>query len=189
MCKIIGIHQPNFFPFSSLINKIIKCDIFVILSNSQFVFGNYQNRFLHQGRWYTMSVSKKFGELITHKKYLNPKEDYERIKRQLPEYKAYLEIFDDCLGESLAESNFKIIERICSLLDIKTELHWDWTSDLKGTDRLVDICRHFGASVYLSGPSGKHYLELEKFGDIKVEFTESNDKRSALEVLKERVKL
>jgi hypothetical protein len=42
--------------------------------------------------------------------------------------------------------------------------------DLKSTDLLVEICRKVNADIYLSGISGKDYLEEEKFGDIKVEY-------------------
>jgi hypothetical protein len=40
------------------------------------------------------------------------------------------------------------------------------------TDLLLDICKRTEASIYLSGPSGKDYLELEKFktSNIKVDF-------------------
>jgi hypothetical protein len=40
------------------------------------------------------------------------------------------------------------------------------------TQRLVDICLHVGAEVYLSGAGGQSYLEMERFdaAGIRVEF-------------------
>jgi hypothetical protein len=40
------------------------------------------------------------------------------------------------------------------------------------TERLVEICRHLGADVYLSGSCAKCYLELDRFAaaGMRVEF-------------------
>jgi len=52
---------------------------------------------------------------------------------------------------------------------------------------LVEICKNYGASTYISGMSGKKYLETEKFVDsgINLEFQKSEDmnKVSIVEVL------
>ena len=69
------------------------------------------------------------------------------------------------------------------MLDIETEIVLDYPTNLKGTDRLVDICKTMKATEYISGPSGKNYLELRKFGDIKVTYHTNVLKRSILEIL------
>ena len=72
-------------------------------------------------------------------------------------------------------------------MGLNTKIVTDYKSNLKATDRLVDICERNGAESYISGPSGRKYLDLDKFKarDIEVVFQESDSKRTLLEVLKD----
>ena len=38
------------------------------------------------------------------------------------------------------------------------------------SELLANICREIGATKYISGPSGKDYLEMDYFEGIEVEF-------------------
>jgi hypothetical protein len=80
-----------------------------------------------------------------------------------------------------------IIKRVAELLKMKTEIALDYPTSLLGTERLVDICKHYNATVYLSGMSGRHYLDVSKFqeANIAVEFQEINDneRKSILDIL------
>ena len=46
----------------------------------------------------------------------------------------------------------------------------------KGTksELLANLCREAGGTVYISGPSGKDYLDMKYFDGIKVGFFEPN---------------
>ncbi len=187
-CKmIISIHQPNFIPWIPYFDKIRKADIFVILKNCQFEKNGYQNRFMINNKWKTMSVRKKT-QKICEKNYINYMKDWENIKKSTPEYVDQLKLFDDIISEDLSETNTNIIKIICEKLNIKTEITYDFETDLVGTDRLVDICRYHGAKKYISGVSGKKYLDLELFhsNNIEVEFQDISDlnKGSILKILK-----
>lgn len=168
---IVTIHQPNFIPWYPFFQKMDQADIFVVLENCQFEKNNFQNRFKLDNRWYTMSTSKRLLPIID-KKYSEHSRDWEKIKRRLPEYRKILEQFDSCISESLSETNFNIILKIKDLLNISTEVVKDRKTDLTSTDRLVDICKFYAAEEYISGPSGKIYLDLDKFAtnNIKVSF-------------------
>jgi hypothetical protein len=146
-------------------------DIFVILQHCQFEKNNFQNRFNKDDKWYTMSVNKGLDPIYT-KKYLNSQKDWTRIKNMLPEYKYVFSLFDDCVDDNLSIMNSNIILKIKDILNIKTEIIYDYSTQLTGTDRLVDICLRNNATTYISGISGKKYLELDKFhkNDINVEF-------------------
>jgi len=180
----ISIHQPNFLPWYPFFQKIECVDTFVILKEVQFEKNNFQNRFNFNNQWFTLSVQKGMIP-IKDKKYVDPFSDWNKIKIKLREYDEILTQFDDCISEDLFTTNFKIIKKICSLLKIETNLVTDYETSLKSTDRLVDICKHFGATSYLSGIGGKKYLEIEKFGNIKVMFQENANKIHTLEYLKE----
>lgn len=175
---VVSIHQPNFCPWAAYFEKIAECDIFVILSNCQFEKNNYQNRFFSD-KWYTMRVFSGMTTLIKDKKYVDPDTDWKKITDKFDK----LNVFDPCISENLLSTNAFIIKEACRILGIKTKIVLDYKTELKGTDRLVDICKSNNATKYISGPSGKNYLDLPKFGDIEVIFKESKDKRPLHELL------
>ena len=180
----VSIHQPNFVPWYPFFQKIKEVDIFVILKECQFEKNGYQNRFNFNDKWYTMSVKKGL-EPIRDKVYIDPKNSWDKIKNSLPKYKSILDEMDKCIGENLAATNFCIISNFCEMLGIDTELEVDQPTDLISTERLLDICKFWGATEYLSGIGGKDYLDVKLFNDsgIKVVFQEDMDRRHTLELL------
>jgi len=177
----LACHQPNFFPHLAYFEKMKQVDKFVILACCQFEKGGYQNRFRYRNNWYTMSVSKKT-ELINFKKYLYWLEDWERIVSSLKDLNIRFH-FEPCIDESLVKTNCRIIFRIRNLLEIGTEISIQINSENTGTARLVEICKEQKADTYLSGPSGKNYLDLELFdkAGIKVEFQKPSESVPILE--------
>ena len=174
---VVSIHQPNFIPWYPFFQKIKSSNIFVVLTHCQFEKNNFQNRFNHNDKWYTLSVNKGL-EPIINKRYVNYIEDWAKIKNQLPQYSHILSEFEDCVTDNLACTNTGIICKIAQMLDIKTHIVGDSPTDLRGTDRLVQICKEYKATKYLAGSGGsKLYLEIDKFHKegIEVEFQQSED--------------
>ena len=182
----LAAHQPNLIPWMPLIHKIAASDVFVLMGHCQFEKNGFQNRFrLRVGSpWHTMSV-RHGKEPIIRKKYVRPKEDWDKIKFSLLEY-PILNEFDPFIKESLWETNVGIILKIVELLKIKTPIHFDWQTQLRGTERLAAICKEFNADTYLGGSSTSKYMEPEVFraAGIKIEQQTYGDKRHVLEVLK-----
>lgn len=185
---IVTIHQPNFFPYEGLLSKIRSSDVFVILSRAQYSKGNYHNRFNIADSWYTMSVNQHRCQLV-EKEYSNPEADWATIKRRLPQYEHLLSRFDDCICKYLSSTNTEIIRRLCEMLGIKTRIELDYDFQSSRTGRLVRLCRDFGATTYLSGPSGASYLDFNAFAvhGIEVAIHQPTGSRPALEVLKEHL--
>ena len=179
---IVTIHQPNFFPHMGFFDKMRDADIFVILTHCQYEKNGYQNRFNMGDKWYTMSTNKGL-EPIRNKRYLNPAEDWNRIKVNAQH--EILDSFDNCISESLMHTNTEIISRIARILGITTRIVFDHATELKGTERLVDICKKYNAKTYLSGPSGAKYMDLGLFTEagIAVHFQESKPSKPILECL------
>ena len=163
---IVSIHQPNFMPWMPFFQKIKESDVFVVLGCCDFEKNNFQNRFNYNGKWNTMSV-KSTGKKITDKTYSNPSYDWMKIKKRF--FDKDLSVFDDCISDSLFETNLSVIKKCCSILGIMTDVVTDYPTELLRTDRLLDLCKHYGATTYLSGPSGKNYLEKDKFADSSIE--------------------
>jgi len=82
--------------------------------------------------------------------------------------------------EFLSPLNIQIIKRVAELLWTDTKLYvcseLGEEFALEPNRRLVEICRYFGADVYLSGQGGRDYLDGELFRreGIEVLFQEFN---------------
>lgn len=169
----IAIHQPNLVPWYPYFQKIMESDMFVIMGHCQYEKGNYQNRFNIDDKWNSMQVDKgKLKDTIIEKQYKKPEYDWDLILSK--HYK--LDVFTDLINESVYDTNSNIIERACEILKINTPLTIDYKTSLKGTQRLVDICLRYGANEYLSGISGRHYLDVSLFKHhgIKVVFQDES---------------
>ena len=183
---IVSIHQPNFFPWFPFFDKIRRSDVFVLLRFCQYEKSNYQNRFFYRDRWRTMSVTRGLSPIID-KQYSNPFHDWAKIRESLKDKKEILDLYDNCISEGLFETNSRIIIKTLELLQIKTIVEYDSPTNLLASDRLVELCKQFGAKTYLSGIGGRKYLEIDKFKSegINVEFQDvaERDRRHLLDAI------
>lgn len=174
---IVTCHQPNFFPWEPFFKKVQNADVLVLLNHVQYNRHQYQNRFKFNDSWCTMRVDKgNLSDLIQEKKYLNPSDDWMRIKQRIGF--DWLEEFDSLINHNLAETNSKIIVKIVELLKLKTKVKHDTHHvSTNASENLLNICKRLGAKTYLSGPSGKKYLDIKMFSDAGIEvqfFSNSN---------------
>ena len=169
---ILTAHQPNFFPWLPFFSKIHSADVCVILENVQYVKHNFQNRFWFDSGWKTLSVkSSHLQTKICEKEYATPTSDWTRIKASIGY--TWLSSFDHCFNQSLSMTNFEIITQITNMMNIKSAIVKDRPLiDCDATETLLTYCLEHGATTYLSGPSGKKYLNIDRFSDfgIKVQF-------------------
>lgn len=182
---IVTIHQPNFIPWHPYFQKIEQADIFILLGNCQFEKNGYQNRFYLKNKWNTLSVKKGL-ELINEKYYIDPIKDWNRIKDRLFEYRNILSEMDSLITNNLYNTNKNIILHLMNKLNIKTPLVEDYPTNLNSTERLVDLCKKYNATIYLAGQGGKEYLNesLFKKENIKVIYQENLNKIHTLEYIK-----
>ncbi len=187
----IAIHQPNFFPYLGFFEKMNQVDVFVIMEHCQFEKGGYQNRFNIDDQWFSMSTGRKLLP-IREKRYVNAEADWDRIKRNLPQYKYILDRFDGCLHKDLVHTNGSIIHTLAHQMGMigprkQCLIARDFPTQKTGSQRLLDICKHYGATEYLSGISGKKYLDEKLFIDagIKVTYQESPTNKPILQHIHE----
>ncbi len=154
----ISIHQPNFIPRRSFFQKIEQSDVFVLLAHAQYSNTGYQNRFNIGSRMHTMKVENSMLPL-TQTRYRNHEKDWTSITTAFP----VLKRFDNYISPNLCATNHAIIIAACEKLGIRTLITRDRPTELTGTARLVEICKQNGAKKYLSGISGKKYLDLSLF--------------------------
>lgn len=175
---MISISQPTFLPWTGLFDLIDSVEEFVFLNDVQFVRRGWQqrNKIISGGTviWITLPVIKKGRsqlinetEISNEKKYKNKiiktiKHNYSKSKY----YKSYIDEFEnkfiECLElKFLDDLNIEIIKWFNEKIGIKTKIFK--SSDLnitkKKSIKLIDICKKFNSSEYLSSYGAKDYLK------------------------------
>jgi hypothetical protein len=121
---------------------------------------------------------------IHEKKYISPESDWESIKRNIG-YQ-WLPIFDECIGPSLAKTNSEIILKIIEILAVPVKIEFDGAGTYNSpTEKLLEICKRYSATMYLSGPSGRKYLNLQEFekAGIEVKFSDAGNPATSRPIL------
>lgn len=189
---VVAIHQPNFHPYLGFFDKMKQADIFVIYDDAQFNKDDFQHRnrirIYHGWKYLTVPVEKKHipirdirirNELMTkgiawqeaHSKEI--RDNYKGAPYYAP-YEDHLEAIYTGKYDKLIDLNMDIINFLKDAFSIKTKIIF--TSELGftsgSTERLVDVTEALGGDVYLSGPSGRNYLDVSLFegSGIRVRF-------------------
>ncbi len=189
---IVGIHQPNYLPYLGFIDKLIQSDVFIIYDDAQFTKGDFQHRnrirIFNGWKWLTVPVEKKHIPINrikiknetgkegltwqeTHLKEIH--DNYKKAPYYQDIEKDIHRIYDQEY-DMLIDINMKLIELLMKAFEINTKIVY--SSELgfnsKSTEKLVDLVSAIGGDIYLSGPMGIDYLEIQQFEkkDIEVAF-------------------
>jgi hypothetical protein len=188
--RVVAIHQPNFLPWLGFFHKMTLADIFILLDNVPYSKNSYQNRVKiksAQGeQWLTVSVLTKgrFGQL-TREVPINNATRWRKPHlaalctnyRRAPYYEDVLAWLEPLYREThthLAAFNQSLIESMVHQLGLATTLvnASSLTSEGRGSQLLLQLVQAVGGDIYLSGPSGRDYLDLSIFqrSGVKVQF-------------------
>lgn len=140
----IGIHQPNFFSWFPFFYKIHKSDVFVVMIHCNFEKNGFQNRALVNGKWWSVPVTG--GTMpIKDKHYSN--------------------------GSKLIDVNMPLIIGFAKALGINTsKIHYDFPTEAKGTERIIEICKRFNCDEYLTNPEAtEKYLDEKMMNDSGIQ--------------------
>ena len=192
---IITIHQPEHLPWLGLFNKIAKADKFVILDSVQYEKNYFQNRNRILGtngvQWLSIPISNKGhmdGSIATTLIATDPKnakwkEKYlQTIRMSYGKYPFFKEVFPvlekamNIETEYFCEINISIIKAFCERIGIFPEYIRSSQLNVEGlkSNLILDICQAVNADVYIAGPSGRDYLDMNSFANagIKVVFND-----------------
>lgn len=183
--RVVAIHQPECFPWLGFVDKAAQADAFVVLDDAQYSKNYFNNRNkvrTAQGwTWVTIPVetagrsAQTFAEapmredgwrrkhLATWTQCYGPAKFGDR----------YLPFLRDLYARPLArlgEFNTAAIRWLFEQFEVKAEvvLSSELACSGAATDKLLALCRELGATEYLSGVSGKEYLEESKFRDAGI---------------------
>jgi hypothetical protein len=185
---IVTIHQPNFLPHFGLFHKVNQADIFVIQDDVKFDerWGN-RNKIISSTNYTQLNVpilkghkflenkNVKINNLIKWRKIHWKKitSGYNNAK-YFHLYKDYFKNLYENEWSFLFKLNFEILKKCMNWLGIKTEIVIESELNIDGisTERLVNVCKAVGADSYLSGISGRDYLNEKLFekNNIKLRY-------------------
>jgi hypothetical protein len=180
---IVSIHQPHFLPWLGYLDRMRRCDLFVLLDHVQFERQNYQNRVrikTGQGpQWLVVPLVRgSQSDTICEKRVDNLARGRHRWGRRVyltlehayrgaPGFAALaprLKAIFDSEWERLVDLDLALLELLRDALGIDTPLVRSSELDVTGhrSDLVLSVCRAVGASVFLGGiGQSKHYLDTE----------------------------
>jgi len=189
----VVILQPSYIPWRGYFDQIRCADLFIFYDDVQYDKHGWRNRNqikTSQGKqWLTIPVhSKGVTEGIPikdvridrskswHKKHLNALKIAYSKAPFFASYQPWLASVYERADEFLADFTIDTTIELAEILGI-TDTKFIRSSEIPGikdqkTDRLIQILEHVGASHYLSGPSARDYIEIDKFDEagISLEF-------------------
>lgn len=185
----VTIHQPEHLPWIGFFNKMSKCDVFVILDNVQYRKNYFQNRNKIMGangpQWLTVPVVNKGHmektimdiEIACEKNLSWKKKYYNSIYysyKKYPYFSEHITFFENLLKKNhtkLSDFNIEIILYLANFLDINPVFIKASELEVEGSNSslILNICKSIGATTYISGPSGRDYLNVKEFEDDNIE--------------------
>jgi hypothetical protein len=193
----VAIMQPYFLPYIGYWQLISAVDQFVVLDDVHFINRGWINRnrivVNHSPAWLTLPLKKASQNKLIHEIEIQDDDGWRnRMGKTLdcsyskaPSFSA----ISDFAGELLqkAQGNLSsylsgMISRICEKLQIQTQIiptSRDFPKgDLRGQERILDICKKLGATVYINPPGGRALYEPDKFEaeGIQLRFLEAPTK-------------
>jgi len=185
---IVAIQQPEHLPWIGFFHKMAFVDRYVYLDSVQFKKRYFENRNRLEAAgticWLTVPVISKgrYTQRIDQVK-IDPDPRWKR--KYLGRLKACLgkapyasevySLIDSVIRQDrplLVDLNIALIDAFRGYLGILTPTYR--ATDLKnvqGTSSalLIELCRWMGADVYLSGPDGRSYLDLDAFSSAGIQ--------------------
>jgi hypothetical protein len=185
--RVVTIHQPNFMPWLGFFHKMAQADAFILLDNVPFTKNSFQNRVKiksAQGeQWLTVPVLTKgrFGQLTCEvlfnddirwrRAHLSALRTNYRRALHYEEVLTWLEPLYRDTFTHLVTFNQALIEAIRHQLGLSVELLVASSMGVEGTgaELLLRLAQAVGGDVYLSGPSGRDYLDTAIFEEAGIE--------------------
>ena len=186
------ISQPMFFPWIGLFEQIKLSEVFVHYDDVSYPQGRsfisrVQVKTNNGPHWLTASVSKsESGRLINETILLannewrvNHLKTLKHAYSKAPFFDEMFELVNDLYSlptNNLSEFNCHCIEKISDYLGLKTRFIKSSDFSLKTTSsqKLLDLCTHFGATDYITGLGAINYLDYSIFESMNIKVNYMN---------------
>ena len=186
----VAIMQPYFFPYIGYFQLMKAVDIFVFYDDAQYMKGGWvnRNRLLVDGKphWFTVPIEKAAHVLPINKRTYAADEkvrarllkSVKGIYARAPFFEDTYRLVEDAFGiasENVAEFNVGSLIRCADKIGIEAEFVASSSlgeSAAGGQERVLDICRRIGATVYVNPIGGRSLYDGAAFANegIQLEF-------------------
>lgn len=189
--RVVSIHQPPYFPWFGLLDKIARSDVFVILDTVQYNRRAFQHRTLysHRGRprYLSLSVNSKGVQPegiairdITLADLRAPGRHLETLRHRYhkrPGWRMFYERLTPLLytpPERLVDLNVETLRISLEVFGLRPAIRYASELEASGTksELMLRLTQAAGGDVYLSGTGAKDYMDDEQFrsAGIAVEY-------------------
>jgi len=184
------VSQPMFLPWAGLFEQIKLADVYVHYDDVQMPVGRsfmsrVQIKTPKGAQWLSARIDRRRSRPLISETFLLHDSDWREKHlnllsqnyREANEYTTMLRLAENIYShreDNLAGFNQIAIEYLADWLGLNTEFRVSSRLAIQGTgtQRLIDICRYFGASEYITGHGARNYLDHEAFesNNIKVSY-------------------
>jgi hypothetical protein len=183
------IHQPDFAPYLGYFQRLIGCDVFVLLDHVQFSKGGWHNRDKIKSasgeKWITIPVRLKGKGLSPiNRVSINNDDDWRKSHlSQLDQFYGKAPGFGEVFpavqrlytqeSDSLLEFNMGFLRWLfeCFAIEVETLFSSSLEPQGKSNEMLVNILVEIGATEYLSGVGARNYFREEPFAEAGINVT------------------
>ncbi|MBO6113875.1 MAG: WbqC family protein [Lachnospiraceae bacterium] len=197
---ILGIMQPYFFPYIGYWQLINCVNKFVLYDDVNYIKGGWINRnrirINDDIRFFNVplvgaSPNKKINEIQINPNPVLCRKNITTLElayKKAPYYNDAFPIIYRAVKNNqqmLIDYLYYSICAVCEYLDIKTEIvlssKLNKNNELKGQDKVIDICKRLSADTYINAAGGQSLYSTDAFKEkgidlkfIKTEFIEYN---------------
>lgn len=179
--RLLVVLQPGYLPWLGFFDQLSRSDIFVFYDDVQFDKNGWRNRNRIKSpagpHWLTVparisSLSQRIFETEIDNRQSWARKHIGTIKQfyaKAPYLKSYLPELEELLmgrrWDLLVDLDIAAVSLLCGWLGMKPQFVRSSELGIGGerSERLLNICRHFGARRYLSGNAAQSYLDVELF--------------------------
>lgn len=172
--------QPYFFPYAGYFRLLALADIFIFLDDVQFPRSGWvhRNKFEYKSskiEWLTLPIIRRDRDSTLIRDLLYRVEDKQEFSTKFYSTKYLSEI-----PESLINFNNSVVDDLVSQIKyVASELGFSPTFHrsseypeyfhLLGQEKIVAICKHFGAKRYINLSGGKTYYNRNIFAENNIQ--------------------
>jgi len=184
----IVISQPMYFPWVGMLEQIRHANCFVFYDDVQFSKGSFVNRVqikTENGiRWLTVPLSGLSLSQQIQAVQIDHRKDWRRqhidiLRHAYAEATYFSDMIDlvkdvfDANPKTIAELSKLSMITLCKYFGLADSKHFDDSSCLpvsgSGSQRVLDIVKHFNGCRYITGHGAANYLDHEAFANAGVE--------------------
>jgi WbqC-like protein len=188
----LAVLQPSYLPWLGYFDQIDRADIFVFYDDVQYDKHGWRNRNRLKGPqgpvWITVPIihGGRFGQPINAVE-IDRQQDWARkhiamlhqYYSRAPYSTNYLPELCDVLQRDwtrLVDLNLATVRLMARWLGVDTRFCLSSELGIGGSrsERLLALCEHFAAKVYISGDAAQTYLDLDRFGAADIEVVWQN---------------